>query len=548
MANNNNHRFRLFVGCIVSLVATAFGFAVRGQLLDDWGLIFDLSNEQKGYIQGVGLYPFAISIILFSFVVDRIGYGVSMAIAFTLHVLSAVLTLCAPLALAGEGASPEAVQAGQQFGFVILYIGTFCFALGNGAVEAVVNPAVATMYPNEKTKYLSILHAGWPGGLVLGGLFGIAMGNIGDDLSSALPGSLWQWRIGLMILPMLAYGAILVGQKFPVHERVEAGVSYYDMLREFGWASALIVLFLLVAAFNQILVVVGVPTSSPLIWLGIAVVLTIPFALYVKSFGKPMFVILLLIMCLVGTTELGGDSWMQDIIGAVTTETQAAFFFAWMALIMFVLRFFAGPIVRAVSPLGLLAISAAVACGGLLWLAGSPKSALIIFFAATLYGLGKTFFWPTMLGVTSEQYPKGGALMINAIAGVGMIFVGSIGNPSIGTVQDQEFLAKMDKKHPELVEKVVTEQKGLWFNYESLNQNRLSELPKEDQEKVTAVVTSAKQVTLGWLAILPGVMLLAYLGLIVYFRAKGGYRAQELTGRPQDTTAYSEAAEGPAEL
>ena len=28
----------------------------------------------------------------------------------------------------------------------------------------------ATLYPEEKTHYLNILHAGWPGGLILGGL------------------------------------------------------------------------------------------------------------------------------------------------------------------------------------------------------------------------------------------------------------------------------------------------------------------------------------------------------------------------------------------
>ena len=50
----------------------------------------------------------------------------------------------------------------------MLYWGTFILALGNGTVEAVINPAVATIYPKEKTKWLNILHAGWPAGLVLG--------------------------------------------------------------------------------------------------------------------------------------------------------------------------------------------------------------------------------------------------------------------------------------------------------------------------------------------------------------------------------------------
>ena len=101
------NRGRLFTGCIVSLVATAFGFAVRASILENWRTEFNLTSEQIGYLQGAGLFPFAISIILFSLIIDRLGNGVSMAIAFTLHVVSAVITLAAPMLLASPGASPE---------------------------------------------------------------------------------------------------------------------------------------------------------------------------------------------------------------------------------------------------------------------------------------------------------------------------------------------------------------------------------------------------------------------------------------------------------
>src|SRR5215207_2315213 len=187
-------RTRLFTGCVLALVATAFGFAVRAAILGQWRAEFNLSQEQIGYLLGAGLFPFAVSIILFSLIIDKIGNGVSMAIAFTLHVLSAVITLCAPLALAPAGSSPEAIAAGQKAGFLLLYIGTFIFALGNGTVEAVVNPVTATLFSREKTKYLNILHAGWPGGLVVGGLVAIAIGFIDPG---ALPGRVWQWQVGL---------------------------------------------------------------------------------------------------------------------------------------------------------------------------------------------------------------------------------------------------------------------------------------------------------------------------------------------------------------
>src|SRR5262245_23199152 len=104
-------RHRLpFVGCFLALIATAFGFVVRAMLIDDWGKQFDLTDTQKGEILGVGLWPFAISIVLFSLVIDRIGYGRAMVFAFVCHVTSAVVTIFAK-------------------GYWGLWIGTFIVAL-----------------------------------------------------------------------------------------------------------------------------------------------------------------------------------------------------------------------------------------------------------------------------------------------------------------------------------------------------------------------------------------------------------------------------------
>ena len=177
--------------------------------------------------------------------------------AFLGHVLSTIITVTAT-------------------SFEMLYVGTFIFALANGTVEAVVNPVVATMYDKDKTKWLNALHAGWPGGLVLGGLLAIAMLHGGDALGH-LPGKLWQWQMALVLLPTLAYGAVLLGQKFPVQERVAAGVSYFDMLREFGWGSCFVVSFFLVGGINQILVVAGVPTME--VWKQAAIAL-VPAVLF----------------------------------------------------------------------------------------------------------------------------------------------------------------------------------------------------------------------------------------------------------------------------
>src|SRR5262249_45118267 len=150
--NMSNDR-RLFWACWIALIATAFGFIIRALIIDDWQKQFGLSETQKGEIFGVGLWPFALSIVLFSLVIDHIGYGRAMVFAFICHVASAIVTICAPLMLAKEGAGSEQVLAGQRAGYWMLYIGNFIVALGNGTVEAVVNPVVATMFAKDKTKW-----------------------------------------------------------------------------------------------------------------------------------------------------------------------------------------------------------------------------------------------------------------------------------------------------------------------------------------------------------------------------------------------------------
>ena len=521
------NRSRLFTGCIVSLVATAFGFAVRASILENWRTEFNLTSEQIGYLQGAGLFPFAISIILFSLIIDRLGNGVSMAIAFTLHTLSAVVTLAAPFALAGPGASPEAILAGQKTGFILLYIGTFIFALGNGTVEAVVNPVTATLFAREKTRYFNMLHAGWPGGLVLGGLLAIAVSYVDP---ASVPGRLWQWQMGLVLVPTIAYGLILFKQHFPVQERVAAKVPYFDMLQEFGAGSCFVVSFFLVAGLNQILVIAGVPTFGIAATLGIALIPTVLFAMYVKSFGQPIFVLLLLVMVLLATTELGTDSWISDIMRTVlSSPTLGTLFLVWTSLIMFILRFLAGPIVHRTGPLGLLATCSAIAAIGLLWLSQAGTAAFMLFLAATFYGFGKTFFWPTTLGVVSERYPRGGALMLNAIAGVGMISVGTIGNPGIGTVQDMAIVAELRQADPALAQKLIVERPGLFGESYAVDpaQRALITDPKQ-VELLAAIDSRSKQAALGKIAVLPGIMLICYLVLIGYFKATGGYKAHHL--------------------
>jgi hypothetical protein len=341
---------------------------------------------------------------------------------------------------------------------------------------------------------------------------------------------------------------LLFGQRFPVQERVKAGVTTMDMLREFGWASAFICFTLLIAGVNQVLLVAGIEALPMTYIAGIALIPTVLFAIYVRSFGRPMFVFLLFVMFLLATTELGTDSWIADIMRAVLkSPTLGTLFLVYTSAIMFVLRFFAGPIVHKVSPLGLLALCSAVACGGLLWLSRAGDATFMLLAAATFYGFGKTFFWPTTLGVVSEQYPRGGALMLNAIAGVGMIAVGTIGNPAIGYFQDRVFSQELLAVDPQLHQEVLEADKGMFGDTTKLNQDKAAELPADQKEQIDELMVAAKQGTLAKVAILPAIMFVCYLILIGYFRTRGGYRAEVLTGHAADDEQFTGGINAPVE-
>ena len=161
------------------------------------------------------------------------------------------------------------------------------------------------------------------------------------------------------------------------------------------------------------------------------------YAYYTRSAGRSLFIFFLLLMMPLATTELGVDSWITGLMepNMSAIGLSAGWVLVYTSGIMMVLRFFAGPIVHRISPLGLLAVCSVIAAAGLFALSGA-EAALAILGAATLYGIGKTFFWPTTLGIVAEQFPRGGAMTLNTVAGVGMLAVGIVGNPFLGNIQD----------------------------------------------------------------------------------------------------------------
>jgi hypothetical protein len=355
--------------------------------------------------------------------------------------------------------------------------------------------------------------------------------------------------MAVLLIPTLAYGILLLGVKFPTQERVEAGVSYRDMLAEFGWGSAYIVSFLLIMGVSQMLSVFKVADPIEIKYaLLAAIVPAVLFAVFIRSFGRPMFVFLLLVMTLLATTELGTDAWIQDIITSVLSDPmKGTLFFIYTATIMFVLRFFAGPIVHKISPLGLLALCSLVATCGLLWLGNAGNNWKILLMASTLYAFGKTFFWPTTLGVVSEQYPRGGALLLNAISGVGMIAVGTIGGPAIGTLQDVTFNRAVAQQMPAVHADITHVAKGTFFDYDAVDSAKVAALPAEQVTQLSAIQSSTKQHALAYIAVLPAIMLVCYLVLIAYFRSRGGYKAQVLTGHSAEDEKFTGGTIGPVE-
>ncbi|MBC8180730.1 MFS transporter [candidate division KSB1 bacterium] len=499
----------LFWGCFVALIATSFAFVTRFAVLADWGRQFNLSSTQMGEIGGAGVWPFAISIILFSLVIDKIGYGTAMIFAFICHVTYGIMVVFwAPF-------------TDPKTAYSILYGGSVILALGNGTVEAVINPVVATMFDKEKTKWLNILHAGWPAGLVGAGLMTMAMG-----------GADWRYKVGLIFLPAVIYGVMLLGQKWPVQERVAAGVSYKGMLQEFGVLASLLVVPIIM---RQVAVVFNI---SLIVEVLLDIVLVLAFAFVVwprkeeqstgsplaRALGSPMLFVLMLIMIPLATTEIGTDGWITALMEKAMGEIglPAVTVLVYTSAIMMILRFSAGPIVTRVKPLGLLAISAAIAAVGLFFL--SLSTGITILIVATLYGLGKTFFWPTMLGVVSEQCPRGGALTLNAVGGMGMLAVGVLGMPFIGLLQDNTSSSLLEKTQPALYSQVVVEKDGILGQYEAIDQDKKTALLGEEKAVVDGIVDRAQHGALAYMAIFPMIMLVGYLLLILYFKSRGGYK------------------------
>jgi hypothetical protein len=133
---------------------------------------------------------------------------------------------------------------------------------------------------------------------------------------------------------------------------------------------------------------------------------------------------------------------------------------AWINGIMALLRRFAGAAVHRLAPTGIL-LGSAIASGlGLLWLSYAETTAMA-FVSGTLFALGVSYFWPTMLGVVAERVPRGGALALAVMGGTGALTVGAVTTPWMGAYVDQTGHEKLDPAATASVLRVAAEEFSL---------------------------------------------------------------------------------------
>ena len=450
---------RLFVASCISLVASAFSFSIRGDIMPSLRQTFDLSQEQTGTIGSAAFLGMALSMLIGAPLCDSFGMKKMLGLAFLCHLFGSIFTIASPYMAGTAGLSA----------YNILWLAMLLVGCANGFVEIGINPLAATMYPTEKTHKLNVLHAWWPGGLIMGGLLSVGLtwllGLDAEGLSTSSVRLGWQIKASLVLIPTFIYGALFLTQSFPVTERVASGVSSREM--------------------------------------------------YMQAF-RPMFLLWAFCMLLTAATELGPQQWQNSVL-TKTANLPGTLILVYTSMIMFVLRHFAGSIAHKFSPVGMLIGSAVLSAIGLysLSFAYDKPTALA---AATIYGLGIVFFWPTMLGVTAERFARGGAFLLGLMGCFGNLSIAVV-LPVMGAIYDRESTAVVP---PALVSKVVKDGK--------IDVEERKKLTSDDDKKA---VDEAEIVGARWsfryVSVLPVLLVVIFSGIALSDKARGGYKPELLS-------------------
>ena len=349
------NRNRLFIASCMALAVTSMTFAIRARLETVFGPHgIGLSLEEIGIAFGPAFWGFTLAMVIGGPLVDALGMKRIVWGAFFTHAVGILATLLAT-------------------DFWTLFFGTLAVGIGNGFVEAALNPMVASMFKSDKTKMLNRFHVWFPGGIVIGSVMGYLIVDVF--------GFGWQVMVGVLFIPLIIYGLLFWGQTFPRTERVEMGVTTGQM-----WG----------------------------------------------ALGKPLFLFIAFCMLLTAATELGTNQRISSLLA--DTGVAPLLVLAFINGIMAVGRGFAGPIAHRLSTSGMLWFSAIFSFLGLMAL--SMASGAMTFVAAAVFAVGITFFWPTMLSFVAEHVPESGALGLSVMGGLGMLST-SIVLPLMGRVMDE---------------------------------------------------------------------------------------------------------------
>jgi MFS family permease len=344
---------RLFIASCLSLVVTAMIFALRGNVEDlvvnDPALSGYFNPTQTradyGWLSTMAFFGFASSILVASPMIDALGMRNLLYLAYGLHIVGTLSFITAP-------------------SYLVMSIAMLLAGFGNGLVEAVINPLIATMYPEEKTHKLNVLHAWWPGGLIISGLLGYLMKKMGLS---------WEMQLGTILIPTIISGILIFGQSFPQTERKASGISTGEMLR---------------TAIN------------------------------------PAFLILICCMMITASIELAPGQMVDSVLNSLAGMS-GILILVYGSALMFVLRYFAGPIAHRISPIGMMWASTMIAAVGL-YLLSQVTTITMAYLAATVFYVGVCFMWPTMLGITSERFPQGGAFTMGLMGFAGQFALGMV--------------------------------------------------------------------------------------------------------------------------
>jgi len=442
-----DNRRRLFVASCAALVANAMAFSIRTDIMGDYARAFELTMAKVGAAVSLGAIVGIAVQFLGGALLDVVGIGAALWLACAAHVLGLSTLIFAQ-------------------GFWGLAVGWLFLGVASNLIEAAINPLAATMYPEKKTHVLNVLHAWWPGGLIIGGLLAFGFSEV-LKLANAPKGLVdasWQIKTAIVFLPVAFYAFLLLGQKFPKTERVQAGVSTAAMFKEAM---------------------------------------------------RPMFLVLVFCMFLTASVELGPNLWVGVFIEHMI-GMRGVLLLVYTSGLMFVLRFFAGPLAKVISPNGILLASSVLSGLGLLWLSYAT-TALTVFLSATVFGVGVTYFWPTMLGVTSERFPKGGAFLMGIIGAAGGLFLSYVTNPGMGKLHDHYTLENLPAA---VAAKVVVDGR--------VSEQREAALPPLEKASVEEARRIAARTTFRVVAGLCAVLLVVFGIMTLHDRARGGYKQEIL--------------------